>query len=85
MATGFLELDDAEKAAFAGNCIALSERDVWMSAAAAQALTPQHRTDLAAWGFAVQSVPLDEIEKAAAPCAAASPKSTEKPAAVVEP
>ncbi len=59
-----LELTDAEKAAFAGNCIALSERDVWMSTAAAEALSPQHRADLAAWGFDLKSVPLDEIEKA---------------------
>ena len=57
-------LTDAEKAAFAGNCIALSETDIWMSAAAANALTPGHRNDLAAWGFAVKSAPLPEIEKA---------------------
>ena len=57
-------LTDAEKAAFAGNCIALSPRDVWMSAAAAAALTVQHRADLAAWGFEVKSAPLAEIEKA---------------------
>ena len=59
-----IDLTDAEKAAFAGNCIALSDRDVWMSTAAAEALTPQHRADLAAWGFAVKSVALAEIEKA---------------------
>ncbi len=59
-----LELTDVEKAAFAGNCIALSETDVWMSAAAAAALTPQHCADLTAWGFAVKSAPLAEIEKA---------------------
>ena len=55
---------DEEKAAFAGNCIALSETDVWMSAAAAAALAREHRADLAAWGFAVKAVPLAEIEKA---------------------
>ena len=59
-----LELSGPEKAAFAGNCIALSERDVWMSAAAAEALTPQHRADLAEWGFDLKSAPLAEIEKA---------------------
>ena len=59
-----LVLSDEEKASFVGNCIALSEKDVWMSAAAAAALTPQHRADLAAWGFAVKSAPLAEIEKA---------------------
>ena len=59
-----IDLTDAEKAAFAGNCIALSDRDVWMSTAAAEALTPQHRADLAAWGFEVKAVALAEIEKA---------------------
>ena len=59
-----IELTDAEKAAFAGNCIALSDCDVWMSAAAAKALTPQHRADLGAWGFDLRCVPLPEIEKA---------------------
>jgi hypothetical protein len=57
-------LTDAEKGAFAGNCIALSERDVWMSERAATALTPEHRRDLEAWGFAIRAVPLPEIEKA---------------------
>jgi hypothetical protein len=59
-----IRLDAGEKAAFAGNCIALSDRDVWMSRRAAGALTPEHRASLAAWGFEVKSVPLDEIEKA---------------------
>ncbi len=57
-------LTDVEKAAFAGNCIALSEKDVWMSEAAAAALTQAHRADLTAWGFEVRSVGLGEIEKA---------------------
>lgn len=59
-----LRLDEAEKAAFAGNCLALSEREVWMSRAAAEALTPAHRADLSAWGFELRSVPIPEIEKA---------------------
>lgn len=59
-----LVLTAAEKAAFAGNCIALSDRDVWISAVAAAALTPEHREQLAAWGFALRSAPLAEIEKA---------------------
>ena len=59
-----LVLSDAEKGAFAGNCIALSDKDVWMSAAAAAALAPEHREQLAAWGFALRSAPLAEIEKA---------------------
>lgn len=59
-----LELSDAEKAAFAGNAIALEKDTVWMSAAAAAALRPESRAALASWGFALESVALDEIEKA---------------------
>lgn len=59
-----IRLSDAEKAAFAGNCIALSEREVWMSAGAAAALTPEHRRELESWGFELRAVALAEIEKA---------------------
>ena len=59
-----LRLSDAEKAAFAGNCISLSPDEVWMSRRAAAALRPESRAALASWGFRVRSVPLDEIEKA---------------------
>jgi hypothetical protein len=59
-----LWLTDEEKRAFAGNCIALAEDEVWMSTRAAGALRPESRDRLAAWGFAIRSVPLDEIEKA---------------------
>jgi len=59
-----LWLTPAQKAAFAGNAIALDAQRVWMSAAAAAALTPQQRGKLADWGFAPRDVPLDEIEKA---------------------
>jgi len=59
-----IRLSDAEKAAFAGNCIALSDSEVWMSARAAAALRGESRAALAAAGFRVRSVPLDEIEKA---------------------
>ena len=57
-------LTAAEKAGFAGNCIALSEHDVWMSQAAEIALQPVHRALLEAAGFRVRSVALAEIEKA---------------------
>jgi len=57
-------LDAAQKAAFAGNAIALSPEAVWMSARAAASLRPEQRAALAAWGFALRSVELDEIEKA---------------------
>jgi len=53
-----------EQAAFAGNAIALSEDRVWMSLAAAQALTDAHRRQLQdGAGFAIGSVPLDAIER----------------------
>jgi N-dimethylarginine dimethylaminohydrolase len=57
-------LDDAEKAAFAGNCIALGDDEVWMSARAEAALRPATRAALEAAGFGVRSVQLDEIEQA---------------------
>jgi len=57
-------LDDDEKAAFCGNCIALDAATVWMSARAEAALRPDHRAVLEHAGFAVRSVALDELEKA---------------------
>ncbi|MCC7097432.1 MAG: amidinotransferase [Thermomonas sp.] len=54
----------AEHAAFVGNCIALSEATVWMSAQAAAALTPAHRDVLAQAGLRVEGVALDAIEAA---------------------
>jgi N-dimethylarginine dimethylaminohydrolase len=57
-------LDRAEKLAFAGNCIAPTGDTVWMSQAAEDALRPQSREGFARAGFALRSVPLDEIEKA---------------------
>ena len=54
--------DQAEHAAFVGNCIALSDDRVWMSAKADAALAPAHRAQLAAAGFRVESVELDAIE-----------------------
>ena len=59
-----LRLSDAEKIAFAGNCLALSEDTVWMSQAGAQALRPANRAILASAGFTLRSVEMDEIEKA---------------------
>jgi len=54
--------DEAEHAAFVGNCIALSGDTAWMSANAAAALSPAHRAQLMAAGFRVESVALDAIE-----------------------
>ena len=56
--------DDAEHAAFVGNCIALSADTAWMSANAAAALSDAHREQLAAAGFMVRSVALEAIEAA---------------------
>lgn len=59
-----VSLNVNEQAAFAGNAIALSDRRVWMSQAAADALTPTHRQQLQeAAGFAIGSVPLQAIER----------------------
>ena len=59
-----LTCDDAEHAAFVGNCIALSADTAWMSANAGAALSDAHREQLAAAGFMVKSVALDAIEAA---------------------
>jgi N-dimethylarginine dimethylaminohydrolase len=59
-----LELDTAEKLAFAGNCIALTQNDLFMSATAAPVLRPHSRQVLEDWGFRLHFVQLDEIEKA---------------------
>jgi hypothetical protein len=59
-----LYLDGGQKAAFAGNAIALSPDYVWMSARAAASLLPEQCAALADWGFELRSVDLSEIEKA---------------------
>ncbi|HUW52718.1 MAG TPA: arginine deiminase-related protein [Rhodanobacter sp.] len=57
-------LTPAQKQAYAGNAITLSEERVWMSSGAADALTADQRAALAGLGFAIGTVELDEIEKA---------------------
>jgi len=57
-------LNRAEKIAFAGNCIALTKNDVFMSRTAADALQPMNRALLDIWGFRLHTAELDEIEKA---------------------
>jgi hypothetical protein len=59
-----LFLDAAQKADYAGNCIALSDDSVWMSERAAASLSAQQKTALAEWGFHLETVALTEIEKA---------------------
>ncbi len=57
-------LTPAQKAAFAGNCIALVDDACWMSAAGVGSLTPAQRAVFADAGFELRPVALDEIEKA---------------------
>lgn len=59
-----IPLDAHERAAFAGNAIALRDDSVWVSATAEAALTPATRAALAAAGFRIRSVALDAIEAA---------------------
>ncbi len=56
--------EQAEHAAFVGNCIALGPDKAWMSAAAGAALLTAHRLQLADAGFEVVTVELDAIEAA---------------------
>jgi len=59
-----LLLDQREKDHFAGNCIALTDRNLFMSARAAEALRPQSRSKLESWGFEIHATELSELEKA---------------------
>ncbi len=59
-----LVLDETEKNAFAGNCIALTENDLFMSKTGVDALRPASLQSLQSWGFKLRSSALDEIEKA---------------------
>jgi hypothetical protein len=59
-----LRIDPTQKAAFAGNAIALDADHVWMSERAAASLDAGQRRALSDWGFTLRTVPLDEIEKA---------------------
>jgi len=58
-----LVLDDDEKAAFAGNCIAMTEHDVLFSATSMARLRPSSLAALESWGFRTHAVEVDEIEK----------------------
>ena len=63
-APAVIELDSSEKASFAGNCIAVTDDTVWMSEAAADALTSRSRRAFVQAGLTLNVVVLDEIEKA---------------------
>ncbi|SHL80345.1 arginine deiminase-related protein [Rhodanobacter sp. OK091] len=57
-------LTPAQKQAFAGNAITLSDERVWMSACAGASLTNEQTKTLSDYGFTVGAVDLSEIEKA---------------------
>lgn len=57
-------IDAAEKAGYVGNCIALGERGLWMSACAERSMRLATRHAVDALGLEVCSVELDELEKA---------------------
>lgn len=59
-----LILSEAEKIAFAANCIAVNFHDVFMSQLAADTLSSANHAKLESWGFKVHAVAFDEIEKA---------------------
>ncbi len=59
-----LEITTEEKEAFAGNCIALNFKDLFMSRAAVDALAPEKVELLRSWQFEIHGIELDEIEKA---------------------
>ena len=59
-----INLSREQKSAYAANAITLDDTRVWMSATAARSLDAEQRAQLADWGFAVEAVELDEIEKA---------------------
>jgi len=59
-----LVLNSEEQHAFAANCIALTENDLFMSRAAFDALRESSRRLLQDWGFTIHTTALDEIEKA---------------------
>lgn len=63
-ASAVVQLDPGQKAAFAGNCLALDPNAVWMSQAGADALRTDQRQALTDAGFTLRSVDLSEIEKA---------------------
>ncbi|AKS41429.1 arginine deiminase-related protein [Wenzhouxiangella marina] len=59
-----LRITREEKEAFAGNCIALNFKDLFMSQTAVDALPEDKLEQLRSWGFEIHGIELDEIEKA---------------------
>jgi len=59
-----LEIDEQEKAAFAGNCIAVTDQDIMISATAMDGLAESKKQQLKAWGFNLHAIPFAELERA---------------------
>jgi len=59
-----LFISDEEKLAFAGNCIAVTEKDVFFSQTALDVLSDKSRQQLISWGFVLHGVDVSELEKA---------------------
>lgn len=57
-------LSDEQKAAFAGNGIAVTDADVFLSSRAVSSLTPQQRAQFADYGFRLHQVPMPMLERA---------------------
>lgn len=61
---GVVRLSPAQKADFAGNCIALNGQDVFLSARAAASLDSRQQAFLGASGFHLHAVPIPTLELA---------------------
>ncbi len=57
-------LTDAEKLAFAGNGITITESDLFLSQTAFDALAHEKKQKLESWGFNIHHVQVSELEKA---------------------
>ncbi|VAW47123.1 hypothetical protein MNBD_GAMMA02-1237 [hydrothermal vent metagenome] len=59
-----LFISDEEKLAFVGNCISITDKDVFFSQTAFDALSDDSRSKLESWGFVLHGVDVSELEKA---------------------
>lgn len=59
-----LLISDEEKAAFAGNCISVTDHDVLFSQTAFEGLSEASKSALESWGFRIHGVDVSELEKA---------------------
>ena len=57
-------LTDEEKLAFAGNGITITEKDLFLSRTAFDALAQDKKDQLKSWGFTIHHVQVNELEKA---------------------